>query len=130
MVHLCQWVNEHVVALDFNFPCLQLSLSNLQPPYIILLPPCGSVWQPENTIPLIIGIIWNSFAFDCKTINAQLYWWLTCDLSHQLTGQTGLITSPLRLFGPQGSGSWLGSVCAVFLLDLHDPLPLKEGEQG
>lgn len=115
---------------DYSFPCLGLSLSNLQPASIILLPPCGSVWQPENTISLIIGIIWSSFAFDCKTINAQMYWWLTCGLSHQLTSKTGLITSPLRLFGPQGSGSGFGSVCAVFLSDLHDPLPLNEGEQG
>lgn len=116
--------------VDFNFPCLRLNLSNLRLASTILLPPCGSAWQPENTISLIIGIIWSSFAFDCKAINAQMYWWLTCDLSHQLTSETGLITSPLRLFGPQGSGSGFGSVCAVFLSDLHDPLPLNEGEQG
>lgn len=59
-----------------------------------------------------------------------MYWWLTCNLSHQLTSKTGLITFPLRLFGPQGSGSGFGSVCAVFLSGLHDPLPLNEGEQG
>ncbi len=51
---------------EFNFPCLRLSLSNLQPASIVLLPPCGSLWQTENTISLIIGIIWSSFAFDCK----------------------------------------------------------------
>lgn len=90
---------------NFNFPRLQLSLSNLGLASIILLPPCGSLWQPANTISLIIGIIRSSFAFDCKTINAQMCWWLTCDLSHQLTSETGLFTSPLRLFGPQGSGS-------------------------
>lgn len=59
-----------------------------------------------------------------------MYWWLTCDLSHQLTSKTSLITSSLRLFGPQGPGSGFGSVCAVSLSDLYDPLPLNEGEQG
>lgn len=116
--------------VDFNFPFLRLSLSNLSLASIILLPPCGSVWQPENTISVIIGIIWSSFAFDCENINAQMCWWLTCDLSHQMTSETDLITSPLRLFRPQGSGSGFGSVRAVFLSDLHDPLPLNEGEQG
>lgn len=117
-------------AVDFNFPCLWLSISNLQLASITLLPRCGSVWQWENTISLIIWIIWSSFGFDCKTIKAQMCRWLTCDLSHQLTSQTGLITLPLRLFGPLGSGSGFGSVFAVFLSDLHDPLPLYEGERG
>lgn len=116
--------------VNFSFSCLWLSLSDLQLSSITLLPLCGSVWQPENTISLIIWIIWSSFAFDCKTINTQTYWWMTCNLSHQLTSKTGLITFPLRLFGPQGSGSGFGSVCAVFLSGLHDPLPLNEGEQG
>lgn len=58
------------------------------------------------------------------------YLWLTCNLSHQLTSKAGLITSPLRLFGPQGPGSGFSSVCAVSLSNLHDPLPLNEGEQG
>lgn len=115
---------------DFNFPCLQLSLSNLQLASIVLLPPCGSVWQAENTISLIIGIIWSSFAFDCKTINAQMYWWLTCDLSHPLTNESWSHHFFSQALWTPGSGSGFGSVCAVFLSDLHDPLPLNKKEQG
>lgn len=109
-------------TLDFNFPCLRLNLSNLR--LTELLPPSGSVWQPENTISLITGITSSSFAFDYKTINAQMCWRLTRDLSHQLKAASSLLLS-----GSLDPGVWV-RVCAVFLSDSHDPLPLNEGEQG
>lgn len=105
---------------DFNFPCLWLSLLNLQLASIILLPPCGSVWQLNNTISLIIGIIWSSFAFDCKTIYAQMYWWLTCDLSHQLTSSSLLLSGSLD---PRGLGQGLVvfvlSFCQTCMIHCH-----------
>lgn len=49
--------------------------------------------------------------------------------SHQTAS---IITSPLMLSGPLGSGSGFSSVCSVLSVsNLHDPLPLiKEGGAG
>lgn len=44
--------------------------------------------------------------------------------SHQTES---IITSPLMLSGPLGSGSGFSSVCSVSQSNLHDPLPLNQG---
>lgn len=48
--------------VDFSFPCLRLSLSNLQLASIILLPPCGSAWL---TIKCHLSHHWDYMELIC-----------------------------------------------------------------
>lgn len=118
-------------TVDFNFPCLQLSLSNLQPASIILLPPRGSVWQPEKNISLISSGLYGahlpliSKPLMCKYIGD---WPVTFLINWQVR-----LVSSLLLSGSldlRGLGQGLVAYVLFFLSDLHDPLPLNEGEQG
>lgn len=114
--------------VNFRLVRLRLSVSNLRLVSAILFPLSGSVWQPESTIPLFIRIRCSSLSIDGKSIHAQMFCFLTCDLCHQ---QATLALS-LLLSGsldPRGLGQGFGGVCAFSLSD-YDPLPLNEGEQG